>query len=124
MKAIPFILLSIHCSHLLAQPLPYTFDEAKAQMLQHAGALKAADVQVLIAREEQRKASALWWPQLQGEGMYAHLSEAIEVRQPLSQFTDPAKAYVQRLIPSEHLVSGLLDKIGQYTPSRRIFIRR
>ena len=115
MKAIPFILLSMHCSHLLAQPLPYTFDEAKAQMLQHAGALKAADVQVLIAREEQRKASALWWPQLQGEGMYAHLSEAIEVRQPLSQFTDPAKAYVQRLIPSEHLVSGLLDKIGRYT---------
>ena len=100
---------------LSAQTLPYTFDEAKAQMLQHATALKAADVQVQMAREEQRKASALWWPQLQGEGMYAHLSEAVEVRQPLSQFTDPVKAYVQSIIPSEQLVSGLLDDIGQYT---------
>ena len=115
MKAILSLLL-LHLAVVLpAQTLPYTFDEAKAQMLQYAGALKAADAQVQIAREEQRKASALWWPQLQGEGMYAHLSEAIEVRQPLSQFTDPAKAYVQRIIPSEQLVSGLLDEIGRYT---------
>lgn len=115
MKAILSLLLLHLAVSLPAQTLPYTFDEAKAQMLQYAGALKAADVQVQIAREEKRKASALWWPQLQGEGMYAHLSEAIEVRQPLSQFTDPAKAYVQRIIPSEQLVSGLLDEIGRYT---------
>lgn len=114
-KGVLCLYIIIHATQLSAQTLPYTFDEAKAQMLQHATALKAADAQVQMAREEQRKASALWWPQLQGEGMYAHLSEEIEVRQPLSQFTDPAKAYVQSIIPSEQLVSGLLDDIGQYT---------
>ena len=115
MKTIPFILLSIHACHLWGQSIPYTFDEAKAQMVHTSSAIKASDAQVQMAHEEQRKASALWWPQLQGEGMYAHLSEEIEVRQPLSQFTTPAKEYVQSLIPSEQLVSGLLDEIGQYT---------
>ena len=115
MKAILSLLL-LHLAVVLpAQTLPYTFDEAKAQMLQHASALKAADAQVQMAREEQRKASALWWPQLQGEGMYAHLSEAIEVRQPLSYYTDPLKADVQRIVPGEKLVTGLLDRVGDYT---------
>ena len=114
-KGVLCLFILIHVTQLSAQTLPYTFDEAKAHMLQHAASLKAADAQVQMAREEQRKASALWWPQLQGEGMYAHLSEEIEVRQPLSQFTNPAKAYVQSIIPSEQLVSGLLDEIGQYT---------
>ena len=61
MKTILSLFLVNWVVMLSAQPLPYTFDEAKAQMLQYAGALKAADVQVQIAREEQRKASALWW---------------------------------------------------------------
>ena len=91
-KGVLCLFILIHVTQLSAQTLPYTFDEAKAHMLQHAASLKAADAQVQMAREEQRKASALWWPQLQGEGMYAHLSEEIEVRQPLSQFTNPAKA--------------------------------
>ena len=68
-----------------------------------------------MASFERRRVNALWWPQLQANGMYAHLSEQIEVRQPLSRFTDPAKAYVQSILPSEQLVTGLLDRVGAYT---------
>ena len=68
-----------------------------------------------MANFERRRVNALWWPQLQANGMYAHLSEQVEVRQPLSRFTDPAKAYVQSILPSEQLVTGLLDRVGAYT---------
>ena len=70
-----------------------------------------------MANFERRRVNALWWPQLQANGMYAHLSEQVEVRQPLSRFTDPAKAYVQSIFPSEQLITGLLDRVGEHTLS-------
>ena len=70
-----------------------------------------------MANYERRRVNALWWPQLQANGMYAHLSERVDVRQPLSHFTDPAKDYVQRIFPSEQLVTGLLDRLGEHTLS-------
>lgn len=84
-------------------------------MLASNEALKVAETGVSIARHEVGKARAWWWPQLQANGVYAHLSERVEVRQPLSRFTDPAKAYVQSILPSERLVTGLLDRVGAYT---------
>ena len=84
-------------------------------MLQHSAALKAADAEVQIARRERQRANALWWPQLQAEGAYMHLSEEVEVRQPLSYYTDPLKEEVQRIVPGEELVTGLLDRVGEYT---------
>ena len=98
-----------------SQQAVYSFADAKRLMLRESDALKAADASVQIARKEASKATAWWWPQVQADGMYAHLSERVEVRQPLSQFTDPAKAYVQSILPSEQLVSGLLDEVGRYT---------
>ena len=84
-------------------------------MLQHSASLKAADAEVQMARRERQRVNALWWPQLQAEGAYMHLSERVEVRQPLSYYTDPIKADVQRIVPGEQLVTGLLDRVGQYT---------
>lgn len=102
---------------LVAQQVECSFDEARDRMYRHSAALKVADAQVQLAQREQQRTQALWWPQLQAEGMYVHMSEAIEVREPLSQFTDPAKAYVQSIVPGEELVTGLLDRIGEYTLS-------
>lgn len=102
-------------SLLLAQELQLSFAEAEARLLATSKAMKIADAEVRAGQYEQRKASAWWWPQLQANGAYAHLSEEIEVRQSLSDFTDPAKAYIQRVLPSETLVSGLLDEVGKYT---------
>ena len=99
---------------LASQQVVCSFEEARARMLQHSAALKVAAADVQIAQRERQRTQALWWPQLQGEGMYMHLSEEVEVREPLSQFTDPAKAYLQRIVPGEQLVTGLLDRVGEY----------
>lgn len=98
----------------LSQQVVYSFADAKRLMLCESDALKVADAAVWMARKEKAKASSWWWPQVQADGMYAHLSERVEVRQPLSHFTDPAKAYVHSILPSEQLISGLLDKVGRY----------
>ena len=100
---------------LVAQSVTYSFEEARDLMLRHSAALKVADAEVQMARRERQRVNALWWPQLQAEGAYMHLSERIEVRQPLSYYTDPLKADVQRIVPGEELVTGLLDRVGQYT---------
>ena len=100
---------------LAAQQVSYSFDEARSLMLQHNAALKVADAEVQIARRERQRMNALWWPQIQAEGAYMHLSEKVEVRQPLSYYTDPLKDEVQRIVPGEELVTGLLDRVGAYT---------
>ena len=100
---------------LASQEVACSFDEARHRMLQHNAALKAAEAEVQIARRGQQRASALWWPQLQADGAYMHLSERVEVRQPLSYYTDPLKEDVQRILPGEQLVAGLLDRVGEYT---------
>lgn len=113
-KLLPSLLMCIVAVPLCAQQVAYSFVEARDRMIQHNAALKAAESDVQIARRERQRVRALWWPQLQAEGMYLHLSERVEVREPLSQFTDPAKAYIQSLLPDEQLVTGLLDRVGEY----------
>lgn len=115
MRFLVCLLAAMVASPLRSQHLVLSFSEAEAHMLASNEALKVAEAGVSIAKYEQGKARAWWWPQLQASGMYAHLSERVEVRQPLSRFTDPAKAYVQSILPSETLVTGLLDRVGEYT---------
>ena len=100
---------------LMAQDVAISLDEARGLMMQHNAALKVADAEVQMARREQQRVRALWWPHVQAEGAYMHLSEKVEVRQSLSYYTDPLKADVQRLLPGEQLVTGLLDRVGEYT---------
>ena len=109
------LLLAADGCGLVAQEVTYSFAEARERMLHASDALKVAEAGVQIARKEQGRVAAWWWPQIQMEGMYAHLSEEVEVRQSLSHFTDPAKAYIQRIFPSEELISGLLDEVGRHT---------
>ena len=99
---------------LVSQQVTCSFDEAYDLMVRHSPSLKVADAEVQMARAGRGRANALWWPHLQADGMYMHMSEDIEVREPLSRFTDPAKEYVQRLVPGEELVTGLLDRVGEY----------
>ena len=99
----------------MAQDIELSIDESRDFMVQHSAALKAADAEVQMARRERQRVNALWWPHLQAEGAYMHLSEKVEARQPLSYYTDPLKADVQRIVPGEQLVTGLLDRVGDYT---------
>lgn len=43
------------------------------------------------------------------------MANRIEVEQPLSQFTDPAKDFIHSILPDDQIISGLLDHVGTYT---------
>lgn len=105
--------------HLQAQvtpsPLSLSFDEALQKLHNGNRSLKIADKDIETARAERDKLNALWYPSLQGAGTYVHLSEKIEVKQPLSQFTNPAKDFVHEMIPDDQFISGILDQIGAHT---------
>ena len=98
-----------------AQTLSLSFDDALRQMQQGNRSLKIADKGIETARTERDKLNALWYPSLQGAGTFVHLSEKIEVKQPLSQFTDPAKDFVHNLVPDDQFISSILDQIGSHT---------
>lgn len=105
--------------HLQAQVAPsslsLSFDEALQKLHSGNRSLKIADKGIEAARAERDKLNALWYPSLQGAGTYVHLSEKIEVKQPLSQFTNPAKDFVHEMIPDDQFISGILDQIGAHT---------
>lgn len=109
------ICLCVWVVYPLVAQVRCSFEEARSLMHQHNAALKVAEAEVQMAQRERQRVNALWWPQLQAEGAYIHLSEKVEVRQPLSYYTDPLKADVQRIVPGEELVTGLLDRVGEYT---------
>nr|WP_233519981.1 MULTISPECIES: TolC family protein [Bacteroides] len=101
--------------YITEQTLSLSFDDALRQMQQGNRSLKIADKGIETARAERDKLNALWYPSLQGTGTFVHLSEKLEVKQPLSQFTDPAKDFVHNIIPDDRFITGILDQIGAHT---------
>lgn len=101
--------------YITEQTLSLSFDDALHQMQQGNRSLKIADKGIETARAERDKLNALWYPSLQGTGTFVHLSEKLEVKQPLSQFTDPAKDFVHNIIPDDRFITGILDQIGAHT---------
>lgn len=95
--------------------LPLSFADALQKMQHGNRSLQIADKAIETARAERDKLNALWYPSLQGAGTFVHMSERIEVKQPLSQFTDPAKDFVHQFIPDDQFISGILDQIGANT---------
>lgn len=70
-----------------------------------------------IARGERQKLNSFWYPQLNTSGMYVHLSENIEVRQPLNTYTEPAKEFAQSVLPDDQFITSILDQVGNFTLS-------
>ncbi|MDD3107984.1 MAG: TolC family protein [Alistipes sp.] len=102
---------------LSAQPRPMELTlEQSLQLLQQANStLHLADKQVESARSEQVQLNALWYPFLNVTGASLYMTHRIEVQEPLSQFTDPAKEFVHSILPDDQLIASILDKIGSYT---------
>ena len=94
---------------------PLSFEESLHLLNQGNQSLKIADKGIEIAKAERDKLNAFWYPTLQSTGAFVHMSEKIEVKQPLSQFTDPAKDFVHSIIPDDQMISAILDKIGANT---------
>lgn len=77
--------------------------------------LKIAGKEIELARNEHQKLNSFWYPTINAAGAFVRMSNPIEVRKPLSQFTDPAKDFIHSILPSEEFLSSILDKIGQNT---------
>ena len=100
-----------------------TLQEASELMNTRNPTLRMADKAIGIARGERQKLNAFWYPMLNTSGMYVHLSDKVEVRQPLDAYTNPAKEFVQSVLPGEQFITSILNQVGSYTLSVPIFQR-
>lgn len=99
------------------EELPLTLKEASLWMQRKNPALQIADKAVGIAKGERQKLNAFWYPMLNASGMYVHLSDRVEVRQPLDTYTEPVKEWVQTYLPDNQLITSILDQVGNHTLS-------
>ena len=121
------ILITIVCFplalHALIGQQTLTLQEASALMTRQNPSLKIADKAVSMMQGEKQKLNAFWYPVLNTSGMYVHLSDRVEVKQPLNTYTEPAKNFVQSILPDDKLITSILDQVGSYTLSVPILQR-
>ena len=90
--------------------------EQSLELLQKGNrSIRMAGKEVELAKNEHQKLNSFWYPSVGAAGAFVHMSNPIEVKQPLNQFTDPAKDFVHSIIPDDQFISSILDKIGQNT---------
>ena len=109
--------------HAQTEPYALTLQEASQWMSARNPTVRMADKAVGMARGERQKLNAFWYPMLSTTGMYVHLSNKVEVRQPLDKYTEPAKEFVQSVLPGDQLITSILDQVGSYTLTVPIFQR-
>lgn len=114
-----FLLLFFLPSGLRAQGkgMELTLEQSMSLMREGNQSLKIAGKEVEWAKSEHQRMNAFWYPSVSATGAYVHMSNKIEVKEPLSQFTDPAKDFVHSIIPDDQIISSILDKIGTYSLS-------
>ena len=103
--------------HAQTEPYALTLQEASDLMNRQNPSLKMADKAIGMMRGERQKLNAFWYPMLNTSGMAVHLSNKVEVRQPLDAYTEPAKEFVQSILPDDKLITSILDQVGSYTLS-------
>ena len=64
---------------------------------------------------ERDRLRSFWYPHINASGAYTYLANDIEVKESLSQITDPAKDFIHSIVPDEQFISSILDKIGQHS---------
>ena len=92
-----------------------TLEQSVGIMRKENRTLKIAGKEIELAKNEHQKLNSFWYPMINASGAYVHLSNRIEVKEPLSQFTDPAKDFVHSILPDDQLISSILDKVGSYS---------
>lgn len=97
--------------------LSLTLQEAAELMNRRNLTMQLADKAIGIARGERQKLNAFWYPMLNASGMYVHLSDKVEVRQPLDTYTEPVKEFVQTVLPNNQFITSILNQVGSYTLS-------
>ena len=92
-----------------------SFEVALSSLQSGNQSLKIADKEIEIAKTERDQLNAFWYPSLQASGAYTFLSQKIEVREPLSAFTDPAIDFVHSILPDDQIISNFLNQIGNHS---------
>lgn len=110
-------ILSLFPLYTIAQEnkLELSLEQSMDLLHKENKSLKIAGKEVEWARNEHQKLNAFWYPSVNASGAFVHMSNPVEVKQPLDQFTDPAKEYVHSIFPDDQFISSVLDKIGAYT---------
>lgn len=100
--------------------VPLSFDQSLELLQENNKSIQMAKMEVEIAHSEHQRLNSFWYPNISAAGTYMHMSNKIEVKEPLNQLTDPVKELVQSHFPGTEItqiISGLLDKVGAYTLS-------
>ena len=97
--------------------LSLTLEQSASLMNKGSRTLQMADKAVDIARSERQKMNAFWYPSLNASGAYVHLSNHIEVKEPLRQFTDPAKDFVHSIVPLIRNVCNFFYRLSVNNPA-------
>lgn len=113
----------IFCLALLPSVLPaqqtermeLSLDESLQLLHKENKSLQIAGKEVEWARSEHQKLNSFWYPSVSAAGAFVHMSNPVEVKQPLDKFTEPAKDFVHTILPDDQFISGILDKIGANT---------
>ncbi|MBF0575055.1 TolC family protein [Dysgonomonas sp. GY617] len=108
-------IVSLLCSAtLLAQDTNVELSLEQSMQLAHNGnkSLKIATKEIEWAKNEHQRINSFWLPSINATGAYMHMSNKIEVKQPLSDYTNPAKDYIHSIYPGEQIISSALDKLG------------
>ncbi|MBR5205307.1 MAG: TolC family protein [Bacteroidaceae bacterium] len=109
--------------HAQTEKYALTLQEAAGIMNASNPTIQIAEKAVSMMQGEKQKLNAFWYPMLNTSGMYVHLSDKVEVKQPLNTYTEPAKEFVQSILPDDKLITSILDQVGSYTLSVPILQR-
>ncbi len=111
------LFLSFFPVSLIAQEekLELSLEQSMELLHKENKSLKIAGKEVELARNEHQRLNSFWYPSLTAAGAYVHMSNPVEVKQPLDQFTEPAKDFVHTILPDDQFISSILDKIGANT---------
>lgn len=117
------ILLALFVSKISAQnsDIQISIQEAISLIGSKNKNIKVAEKEVSWAKNERQRLNALWYPQVTATGAYVHMSNKIEVKQSLSQFTDPAIDLIHSIKPNEEIISSVLANIGKTSFSVPLF---
>ncbi|MGL5771744.1 MAG: TolC family protein, partial [Bacteroidales bacterium] len=104
---------------VIAQETPrqVSFEESLQMLYDNNKSIQIASKEVDIAKAEHARLNAFWYPNISAAGTYMHFSNKIEVKEPLSNLTNPVKDFIHNILPDDQIISGILDKIGSYTLS-------
>lgn len=97
------------------EKIELSLEQSAARLRTENKSLQIAGKGVELARNEHQKLNAFWYPSVTAAGAFVHMSNPIEVRQPLNKYTDPAINFVETYLPAHGEIVSILEKIGQNT---------